>query len=452
MVQKFFTLLVLFVIFEVLALTQAFAKEPKPLSLSSKNESVTRAKKTIPTVKPTKKYTTPVWPVPGIYATPNAKDLGKMLEISGLYGIKIRAWLDGYLEHNFNNPSESVVNANQSLSIIKGNDITIEGRTFDVHSDQLDLSLAEVELEKIPERGKLGFKLDLAAGTTQEILADTIAGSLGSTTRAARVVEDFKNIQHASLSFILPLKKGIRFDVGKFVTHIGAETIETVKNWNYSHSYLYSYAIPFQDTGVHINYPWTSNFYTDFYVINGWNTIVDNNSHKTIGPSVGWTITPWLAFVANYLTGPEQNNNNTNTRQLFDTQITLGPFLKRWTFIANYDYGYEQNAINNNSQNTHWQGVAGYGRYKINDMFEPSLRIEYYDDPDGFTTGVPQHLMGYTLTWNTQLVLGPHRSSLILLRPEIRYDRSSTDFFTYQNNFRSKQSQWTVGIGTSWII
>jgi transposase len=78
-------------------------------------------------------------------------------------------------------------------------------------------------------------------------------------------------------------------DLGKFVTHIGGETIETVKNWNYSHAFFYTYAIPFQDTGARLNYNWSDTLYTEIYVVNGWNVTHDNNSGRTWGPSVGWT-------------------------------------------------------------------------------------------------------------------------------------------------------------------
>ena len=41
--------------------------------------------------------------------------------------------------------------------MVRSRDLTIEGRTFDVRSEQLRLSLAEVEIEKVPNRGGLGF-------------------------------------------------------------------------------------------------------------------------------------------------------------------------------------------------------------------------------------------------------------------------------------------------------
>jgi len=402
---------------------------------------------------PAAEIPTPSWPVSGIYTVPDTKDVGKLTGIPALEGTKIRGWIDTNYVVNFNHPARTTVNANQATSIVKGHDISVEGRTFDVHDESFNLSLAEVEIEKVPDVGGVGYKLDIAYGETQDIIVDTIRGSLGPSAAADSVTDFDKTFQHASVSYVAPWGKGVRFDAGKFVTHIGGETIETVKNWNYSHSFFYTYAIPFQDTGVHVSYPWTDKFYTDLYVLNGWNVTIDNNTGKTIGPAIGWTATPWLSVYANYLGGPEQNDTGRNLRHLFDTQVVLGPFYDRWNFMVNYDYGSEQKAINAitaNVSNASWWGVTGYARYKINDMFEPSLRVEYFRDAKGMQTGIKQGLVGYTLTWNTKLAAS--KGSLLLLRPEIRYDRSSDRFFTDDRRFHNNKDQLTVELGVSWLF
>lgn len=421
-----------------------------------KKQSVKKKKQKKSKEKSDSKSNTPTWPVSGIYMTTDAKSFGPITPSCWFNDIRYRGWIDGYIIHNFNDPDPDVVNANQFLSVVKGNDITIEGRTFDVHSNQPTLSLAEMEFEKIPKCCELGFKLDIALGDTQDVLADTIAGIFEIEPRAqaaANNVKDLRYIQHASLSYLAPIGRGLRIDVGKFVTHIGVQTVETVKNWNYSHSYYYTYGMPFQDTGLRLNYKWNDKFYTELYIINGWNNaFVDNNSAKTWGPSMGWQMNSKILLVLNYLIGPEQNHNNSNQRRLLDVQLTLGPFCDRWNFMFNYGNGSEENAINNHTQDANWNGIAAYARYKINDEHEPSLRIEYYDDPDGFTTNVPQHVTEYTLTWNIKLPAGCNKSYLVLIRPELRYDHSSANFFSARDGFRVKQDQWTLGMGVSFII
>ncbi len=386
--------------------------------------------------------TPPAWPVAGIYTVPDTKDLGQLTGFSWLSGVKVRGWVDTNYVYNFNTPDRGTVNAATatvpSITAIKGRDVSIEGRTFDIHHNSFNLSLAELEIEKVPELGGVGFKFDIAFGETQDVIVDTI-----EAVSPDSILEFDKTFQHASVSYLAPLGRGLRIDAGKFVTHIGGETIETVKNWNYSHSFFYTYAIPFQDTGVHVSYPWTDTFYTDFYALNGWNVTDDNNDDKTFGPAIGWVATPWLSVYANYLGGPEQNNNDQDWRHLVDTQVFVGPF-DRWNFLVNFDYGWDENELVG-PEDVKWWGLAGYARYKVTEWFEPSLRVEYYSDNDGFTTLVPQELWGVTLSLNTRIGLG--KGTAILLRPEVRYDRSDADFFTDDEDFRTKKHQWTVGVG-----
>ncbi|MGI0016137.1 MAG: outer membrane beta-barrel protein, partial [Nitrososphaera sp.] len=380
--------------------------------------------------------------VNGIWTESSTKDLGEWTGIAALKGLKIRGWLDSYYVSNFNDPHRSTVIANQGASIVKGRDVTIEGRTFDIHNRSFRFSLGEVELEKVPTLGEwagFGFKLDVAVSPkreTQDIIVKTIQAGVAKKN----VVNDFdRYIQHFTVGYLAPIGKGLRIDFGKFVTHIGGETIETIKNNNYSHSFFYTYAIPFQDTGFRINYPWTDTFYTEFYILQGWNVTNDNNSSKTVGPSIGWTPSPKFSVYANYLVGPEATKNNHDLRNLYDMQVNWNPF-DPFNYTLNFDIGTDEALVGGNAL---WWGLTHTLRYKVNDYFEPALRLEYYADPDGFTTGVKQRLVGLTLTGNLKYPLG--KGFNVIFRPEYRYDRSTNNFFTRSGNFRDAKSQHTLG-------
>src|SRR6266478_5300586 len=336
----------------------------------------------------------------------------------------------------------ATVNENQALSVIRSRDLTIEGRTFDVHDRSFSLSLAELEFEKVPDVGGVGFKLDLAWGDTMDIIVDSIKAAIGNQS-----VSDFdRYVQHASIAYVAPIGKGLRFDVGKFVTHIGGETIETIKNNNYSHAFFYTYAIPFQDTGVRVHYDWTDAFYTELYVVNGWNATSDNNKAKTLGPSIGWSPSPKFSVYLNYLVGNERTDNDKqfdNLRHLVDAQVNFAP-IEPLNLSLNADYAVEDGAIGGR-RDAQWYGLTGWIRYKLTDALEPSFRVEWYRDEDGFTTGVAQTLVGITATLNYKIGLG--KLANILLRPEYRVDFSNKNFFTRGSDFRSEKVQHTLGIG-----
>src|SRR5438094_3668314 len=71
--------------------------------------------------------------VNGIYTDSTTKDLGAILKSDALKGLKIRGWVEGYYVYNFNRVKPSLANAHQADSAIKSRDLTIDGRTFDVH-------------------------------------------------------------------------------------------------------------------------------------------------------------------------------------------------------------------------------------------------------------------------------------------------------------------------------
>jgi hypothetical protein len=126
---------------------------------------------------PTAESGPPSWPVSGIWMPADAKDAGKLTGRSWLSGVKVRGWVDAYYVSNRNHPDRVTVDANQGSSVVKGKNISVEGRTFDVQDHKLSHTLAEIEIEKIPSLGGFGFKLDLAAGETQNIMLDTIHDS-----------------------------------------------------------------------------------------------------------------------------------------------------------------------------------------------------------------------------------------------------------------------------------
>ena len=107
--------------------------------------------------------------------------------------------------------------------------------------------------------------------------------------------------------------------------------------------------------------------------------------------SITFKPTGSLSIIENYIGGPEQANNNDDWRNLSDTVVsyTLNPQV---SLMANYDYGHD--TVSGTS--VHWQGVAGYLKYKANKYVAVVPRIEFYNDASGFTTGVVQNLTDAT--------------------------------------------------------
>ncbi len=299
------------------------------------------------------------------------------------------------------------------------------------------LNLVELVVDKAPEvtNSRTGYHVALGFGQAMNAVNATDHGGLSFD----------QYLKEAYFSYLAPVGKGLQIDVGKFVTPAGAEVIETKDNWNYSRGLLFSYAIPYYHFGMRAKYAFNDKYSLNAMFVNGWNNVIDNNSGKTYGIGFGWNPNKKFGIAQNYMAGPEQNNLNSNLRQLSDTVITYSPTSKL-SFIVNGDYGrgdritYPQTSIV--SQPVFWTGVAGYVRYAFTGTSAFSTRYEYYDDHDGFTTGtlVATHVKEFTTTF--ERLVAHH----IISRFEFRRDFANQPVFLKGSNPVTDQNTLTAGL------
>src|SRR5438132_4185048 len=98
-----------------------------------------------------------------------------------------------------------------------------------------------------------GFKVQFMYGSDARYIHSL--GMMDLTTDE-RVQPDFPEI-YASAHIPIPATGGLDLKAGKFVTLEGAETIDPRTNVFYSHSYIFNFGIPFNNTGfqsvLHVN-------------------------------------------------------------------------------------------------------------------------------------------------------------------------------------------------------
>jgi Putative beta-barrel porin-2, OmpL-like. bbp2 len=302
--------------------------------------------------------------------------------------------VDGYYNWNFNHPASR---ENPGFY------------NFDVPTNQFSLSLAKLAMSHSPD--PVGFEFDLGYGETMKLVngSDNDGGFN-------------QYVEQAYVSYKPKQLKGLELDFGKFVTSAGAEVIESYGNWNYSRSLLFALAIPYYHFGLRTSFPVGAHFTGGFQVVNGWNNVVDNNTGKTIGVTGGLTFSK-ATWNVNYYAGPENTDTNTGWRQLIDTTLLLTPWSKFSAYL-NYDYGQNRNAIGNVATDlSHWQGVATALHFQATSKWAFTPRIEYFSDPDGFSSGVSQDLKEFTITGEYKLLEG------LMWRAEYRHDWSNQPSF-----------------------
>lgn len=343
--------------------------------------------------------------------------------LAGLLGpTTLSGFVDTYYGYNSNQPAGR----------------TTDFRNFDINSGQFGLNMIELVADKSPDAAasRVGYHVALGFGQAENAMN---GGELGFD----------QVLKEGYLEYLAPVGKGLQINFGKFVTPAGAEVIESKDNFNYSRGLLFALAIPYFHYGTSAKYAFNSKFALTGYLVNGWNNSVDNNSGKTAGFSAAWTPTSKFSLTQNYLAGPEQTNDNTHFRHLFDTVVGYNPTAKL-SFLANYDYGHDD--VQGAAPLTPltfapawWSGFAGYIKYAPNDKWYWAVRGEYYNDHNGFTTGTlgtEDHLSEVTFTLQRML------AGKIMSRLEYRRDMSDNDVFPYRaNQFGPIDHQNTITIG-----
>ncbi|MBI3010830.1 MAG: porin [Candidatus Omnitrophica bacterium] len=343
---------------------------------------------------------------------------------SGLQGLQMSGYADVSYQYSFNEPNTAT---------------TTTGRAFDTEAHGFTPHAFELVLEKpITDEMPFGFRSDLFFGDDAAVFKSTGLGLGG---------EDF-DLQQAYITARAPIGDGLDFKIGKFVTLLGAEVIESPANWNFSRSFGFFYSIPFTHTGVLASYPllgeWGS---TTLGVVNGWDIVDDNNKAKSLIGNI--TLTPpgleTVTLSINGIHGAERATNNTNKRTVISNVLSWTP-IEQLALMADYDYGHESNLTQGTSatgfEAANWQGLALYAKYDFTPIWSLAGRWEWFDDKDntrtvltgpGGGTITDIDFYGYTLT--SQWKLYEH----VLARLEYRHDKADDKVFVRDEGLSSYQ-------------
>jgi len=357
------------------------------------------------------------------------KPAGAFMELpSGLQGLGLSGYADVSYIYNFQEPEEPTV----------GN----IGRAFDTESNGFTPHAFELVLEKpITDQMPLGFRTDLFYGDDASVFKATGLGVAG---------EDF-DLQQAYITAKAPIGEGLEFKVGKFVTLLGAEVIESPANWNFSRSYMFFYSIPFTHTGVLATYPigeWGS---VTGGVVNGWDIVDDNNKAKSFLGNLTLTPLESVTLSSNLITGAEQSGSSRNRRTVVSNIVTWTPPIEHLSLMANYDYGHESGLTPGTGvagfEAADWQGLALYAKYDVTDTWSLAGRWEWFDDKDNVRTkltsiggGIPTDIDFYGWTLTSQWKLYEH----VLARLEYRHDKADERVFARDEGLTNYQDTIAV--------
>jgi Putative beta-barrel porin-2, OmpL-like. bbp2 len=255
----------------------------------------------------------------------------------------------------------------------------LDDHKLDSQGNSFTLALAKVALALNPR--PVGVRLDVGFGPANDVIASD-PGNGG-----------VRFIQQAYLTFAVSTRVPLTIDVGKFFTGIGAEVIEAPRNWNYSRSFLFEWALPFSYTGLRLSAALTPRLTLQAVVVNGWDLVFDNNGAKTFGLSLNFVAPTGTTIALHGLGGIETVGNAAPWRLLADLVVTQT--LGRVDLRLCGDFVREGQA--------RWFGAAGYARVAVASHLNLALRGEIFVDHAGrlianqntrleeitFTVGIP---------------------------------------------------------------
>ena len=301
-------------------------------------------------------------------------------------------------------------------------------RVFDFNDNSFNLDVAELVVQIAASKpNDAGFRVDFDAGN-----------SIPQITKTQDQTAAQFDLKQAFASYIAPLGSGLRFDVGKFVTHLGYEVIEGYDGYNdnYSRSILFGYAIPFTHTGVKASYAFSSKVAGMVEVVNGWDLLRDNNRSKSVGAQLTLTPVAPLQVLLNWIGGPELANDNHTNRNVFDLVAILKP-TNTLTLGVNGDYGKENGtSLVNPGSDATWKGIAGYATLALTNKFSVALRGETFHDEDGVRLGTGTRATLSEGTFTPTYKFTDH----VLLRGEARYDKANQPILTKRGTLADTQT------------
>jgi hypothetical protein len=350
-------------------------------------------------------------------------------------GVEINGFIDTYYSYNFSKPDDQIGSTPVFTRDADEGD-WLDVRAFDRENNSFTLDNVEIAIFKpSTEKDPIGFGFITNYGE--------IAQRLTFVSSDGRVDDDDFTVSQGFVTYKAQIGKGLDFKFGKFASWIGAELCQSVDNPNFSRSLLFENAITWTNTGLGISYPLLDSLTTSFYLVNGWDTFVDNNDSKTLGYQFNWNVGENTNFIVNGSHGAEQDEDmvadaDNNLRHFWDCIFAIKPFSKT-TFNLNFVFGTEESGANDvfgkdtAEQRLHyktgkWWGFSGIVNQDVTDSFGLALRGEYFDDNDGARRGVDS-LQIWEITLTVNIKVGER----LLIRPEVRYDKADLNIFNGHN-------------------
>jgi len=415
-----------------------------------------------------------------VHAGTDQKDLKKVIEDQGINyvetaqkGITLSGYVDTSYTEQFAGSGQYAPGGPlplQNPGVGPANTQNTNVRQFDNSNATFNVDAVKIALEKaLPDKNEwaAGFRIDTIYGSDAKYLGDSAFNGFGGLNNSGLAIEQ------ALVKFRIPVGNGLDIYMGKFVTFLGYEVIESPANLNFSRGLLFTNAIPLTHTGIYADYKFNDTVEVKLGIVDGWNNGTSNsvtglgftqggnddggfgkaitgqinitapgknaniansfivspngNPGSTVGAAGPFNVTPGIG-VDNGILVVYDIWGNWNPTFVKDSALTLG---------FNVDLGYNgasgfplpsssgsgalSPAGTTLSDSNTWWGIALYSSYKVSKLITLSARGEYLHEDAAYNpkfgvAGVQNDDFSETLTASFNIW------DNLLTRVEYRYD------------------------------
>ncbi|QQS67805.1 MAG: outer membrane beta-barrel protein [Chlorobiota bacterium] len=178
-------------------------------------------------------------------------------------------------------------------------------------------------------------------------------------------------------------------DAGFFKAHLGTESILPKENFTIS-SAVGSFYEASIESGFRLNYNPIQELSINFYLLNGYNLFIDNNTKKSFGSLVTYNFNDnSIISYSNYIGDDTPSSGDSISHLLLQQNLYFNSQVGNLKYQIGFDYAIKQNSdVSNLKQSASMiSGILGL-KYIFNDNYSLYGRGEYFEDPNGILSGV----------------------------------------------------------------
>lgn len=319
-------------------------------------------------------------------------------------------WVEAYYGWNFNQPSNGITDL----------------RGFDNRHGSFNLAIVALDTQLDWEGVNGRITLQWGSTPATYYLAETAAPSLGAAIGPQNQAL-WQMIQQAYVGYRIPIGSGLNIQAGLFLSPVGVEGMSVHDNWFYSRANLF-FGFPFYHTGIRASYAVVPELTVTLWAINGWNTVLDNNTEKSFIVQLAWTPdADVLSLNFSYVSGVERPTGAAEGRawrHTFDLNGTFTP-LSWLGFQGQLTGGFEPNDFGTSA---YFAGLLSM-RFQIVDWLYFGMRGDFFWERNASNAMGTASSIFWPVEWvssgTAMIDVRPHEH--VSLRLEYRHDQAAGD-------------------------